>query len=215
MSSEHDELRQRLDQLESENARLRRRLEPILGPDNPAFDVQEFRKAIVYYSVVLLGPLVVLTQLILPFSFYLRRHIPHIDVLPGFPLVDLGGVNSGRPGMGFGVVAVGGFALGIVAMGGMAVGLIAIGGGSFGLIALGGGSVGLFAVGGGAVGYIAIGGGAVGRFVLAGDGRGKAVLSRKRQDPEAIAFFTRYLPRLKKAFTGPMPVIPVDTHGMR
>ncbi len=65
-------------------------------------------------------------------------------------------------------------------------------------------------MGGGAGGVFALGGGAAGKYVLAGNGVGKYVFSLKRQDAEAVAFWTRWMPRLRAAVTNPMPVIPVE-----
>jgi len=101
---------------------------------------------------------------------------------------------------GIGLLSFGGIAFGVVAIGGLGIGVIAIGGGAVGLIAFGGGSLGIIAIGGGSVGYIAIGGGAYGHYVLAGDGKGDHVFSRRRQDEAAVAFFCKYLPRLRRAF---------------
>jgi hypothetical protein len=79
-----------------------------------------------------------------------------------------------------------------------------------GLIALGGGSLGVIAIGGGAAGYVAIGGGAAGRYALGQNAYGKAVFCMRRQDPEAVALFLRWLPRFKAAVTAPLPVVPVS-----
>ncbi|MEE8171024.1 MAG: hypothetical protein V3T70_10795, partial [Phycisphaerae bacterium] len=142
--------------------------------------------------------------------------LPDYEILPGLPLFAVfNGPGNGPFGVALGLFAAGGMAVGGLAFGGGAIGVIAVGGGALGLVAFGGGAVGLLALGGGAFGVIAIGGGAAGWYVLAGDGWGKYVLSRRRQDPEAVAFFTRYVPRLKRAFKGPMPVIPVDDGAFR
>jgi hypothetical protein len=57
---------------------------------------------------------------------------------------------------------------------------------AIGLVALGGGAVGLVAVGGGAFGYYACGGGAYGKYVL----------DAAQRDPEAVRFFSQWLPGL-------------------
>ena len=106
---------------------------------------------------------------------------------------------------GIGLVSVGGLAIGVLAVGGGAFGLVAIGGGAVGLVAFGGGAIGLLACGGGTVGFVAIGGGAIGKYVLAGDGKGRYVFDRRRQDPQAVALFCRWMPRLRTAFTGERP----------
>jgi hypothetical protein len=142
--------------------------------------------------------------------FHLR--LPNMFFGP-VPLFDIAGSGSGVPGMGLGIIALGGASLGVVAIGGFAVGIIAIGGGAVGLIAFGGGSVGLIAIGGGAVGYIAIGGSSVAKYALGQRGYGQYVLALNRQDPEAIEFFVRYFPFLRRAVTTAMPVIPLPQAG--
>ena len=49
---------------------------------------------------------------------------------------------------------------------------------------MGGGAIGAVAIGGGALGYYALGGGAFGRYTL----------SAMEQDPEAIRFFSQFIP---------------------
>jgi hypothetical protein len=71
-----------------------------------------------------------------------------------------------------GVVAIGGLARGAIAVGGLAIGLFAFGGGAIGAIAVGGGAVGVVACGGGVVGYYACGGEAFGKHVLTALHRG-------------------------------------------
>jgi hypothetical protein len=98
---------------------------------------------------------------------------------------------------GVGVISVGGF--GVIAFQG--IGIISFGGVGLGVIGLGGAACGVIAIGGAALGYVAIGGAAVGVYVLAGGGKGRYVLTRQRQDPEAVAFFSRWFPRMRTAFT--------------
>jgi len=95
-----------------------------------------------------------------------------------------------------GVISVGGF--GIIAIQG--VGFVSLGGVGLGVIALGGAACGVIAIGGACLGYIAIGGGAVGVYVLAGGGTGRYVLTKRRQDPEAVALFGKWFPRLRTNF---------------
>lgn len=96
-----------------------------------------------------------------------------------------------------GWVACGGLARGVFAFGGLAVGVFAFGGAAIGsLLAVGGGAVGAIAAGGGAIGLVAVGGGAFGYFALGGAAEGIHVVSALRQDPEAVAFFREYLPRI-------------------
>jgi hypothetical protein len=99
--------------------------------------------------------------------------------------------------LGVGVISFGGF--GFIAFQG--VGIVSLGGVGLGVIAMGGAACGVIAIGGAALGYIAIGGGAFGVYVLAGGGKGRYVFTRQRQDPEAVAFFGKWLPRLRTTFT--------------
>ena len=82
-----------------------------------------------------------------------------------------------------GIVAIGDIATGVVALGGLARGLFAFGG-----LAMGGGALGLVAMGGGAFGYYAMGGGAAGEHVI----------SALHRDPEAVRFFSQWIPGFEK-----------------
>jgi hypothetical protein len=151
--------------------------------------------------------------LLLPFLFAITLLWPYLQPLLatamqgqpqplvlGLPLVALGVAQVGLLGFGpqaFGVISFGG--LGVLSFGG--IGLVSFGGAALGVVALGGAACGLIAVGGAACGYVAVGGGAVGVYVLAGGGKGRHVFDRRRQDPEAIEFFCKYVPRLRTAFT--------------
>lgn len=98
-------------------------------------------------------------------------------------------------GVARGTVAIGGVALGGVSLGGVSLGLLgAFGGLAIGTVAVGGMAIGLLAVGGAAVGYVAIGGGAFGHFACGGGAVGDYVVSPDRRDPEAVKFFTQWLP---------------------
>lgn len=98
-----------------------------------------------------------------------------------------------------GVLALGGVARGIFAFGGLAAGvLLGIGGLSTGLLAVGGLAVGGIALGGGAIGVIAIGGGAAGYYAVGGGAVGEHVISGMLQDPEAVRFFSEWLPGLRE-----------------
>jgi serine/threonine-protein kinase len=93
-----------------------------------------------------------------------------------------------------GVVAVGGWAVGVVAWGGVAVGLLAFGGLTVGLLlAVGGVSVGGIALGGLAVGGVAFGGAAVGYYAYGGNVWGVHPMGGNAADPQAVAFFRRWL----------------------
>jgi hypothetical protein len=118
--------------------------------------------------------------------------------LGGLPLVHVAmGLDpaTGRKRIAKGIIAIGDVAVGVLALGGVAFGGIAVGGCAIGLLALGGGAIGLLlALGGGAIGYIALGGGAIGYYALGGGAFGPHALSGGNwQDPEAIAFFKRWL----------------------
>jgi len=210
LSTELQEMRQRIEQLERENERLRDKLGPSAGPDNPCFDARKFQRVMRRFRMMVMSPVMGM-QLAIPALVIL--HLSHrlmgftnLRIGP-FRLFDFMGLGGGFPGMGFGIVAFGGVSVGIVACGGLSIGLIALGGGSIGVIAFGGGSVGIIAIGGGACGYIAIGGGAVGYYALGEKVAGKFALGINRQDPEAIEFFVPFVPGLRSAVTTPMQVI--------
>jgi hypothetical protein len=118
----------------------------------------------------------------------------------GLPLVHIAtGIDpqTGRKRIARGVIAIGDVAVGVVAMGGVSLGGITFGGVSVGVIAFGGLSIGAgLALGGLAIGTVAVGGMAIGYYALGGGCYGPHVLSGIRQDPEAVAFFRRYLPFL-------------------
>ena len=130
-----------------------------------------------------------------------------------------------------GVIAVGGVAVGVVAIGACSVGIIALGAGSVGIVAFGAFSVGIFAFGGNAIGVIALGAGsrygmidkwsaprgrfgigkavgivavgptAYGRYTLSYAGNGRYIFSPNRQDEEAVALFTHWLPKFSEVFS--------------
>jgi len=208
-ANELDALKRRLDLLEEENQRLKQRLEPMFGPDNPAFDPIKFQRALAKpIAIIMLATYFVGGVLALG-GFSIKRLLPSMDVL-GFPMVDTAGIGTRHPGVGIGVVGLGGAGVGVVGIGGLGVGLIAIGGGAIGVVAVGGGSLGLIAFGGGACGVIAIGGGAFGYYALGQRAQGKYILALNRQDDEAIELFCKWFPGLRAAVTRPMPVIPMQ-----
>lgn len=212
-----DDMRARLDRLERENQRLRRKVETIFGPDNPCFDPVVFQRVLMRYMLV--GQMAIYAIAVLVVALYLAGPLKTwASGMPGIgplPFLSAGGAGTSHPGVGLGVIAVGGMAVGVVAMGGGAVGVIAVGGGALGILAIGGGAIGVVALGGGASGWIAIGGGAYGRYALGGRAFGKSGFGLNRQDPEAVEFFTRWLPRFRAAITTPMPVVPVDEEARR
>lgn len=100
-----------------------------------------------------------------------------------------------------GVLALGGLARGIVAVGGLAVGAVSLAGLSVGfLVAVGGMAAGSLAIGGAVLGYMAIGGLAMGYYACGGLAFGMHVISATHQDPEAVRFFSEYLPWLEPLF---------------
>src|SRR5689334_10971175 len=161
-------LLRRVEALERENDRLRQQLEPLVGPFppyNPNFHPVEFMRALRRTMLLLMLPVQLLAPVIVLGAVFAHKVIGPMHVGP-LPVVDFGGAGTRHPGIGMGIVAVGGVAFGVVSVGGLGTGAIAFGGGSIGLVAIGGGSVGVFAFGGGAVGFIAVGGGAVGYYAL-------------------------------------------------
>jgi hypothetical protein len=212
MSTERDELEQlkrRLDLLEEENQRLKEKLEPMFGPDNPAFNPVKFQRALAKPVGLGVVAIYLIGGMIAAGAVMAKKTLTPTYVL-GLPLIDLAGAGTRHPGVGIGVIGVGGAGIGIVGIGGLGVGIIGMGGGAIGLIAVGGGSLGLIAFGGGACGIVAVGGGACGYYALGQRARGKYILALNRQDDEAIELFCRWFPGLRDAVTRPMPVIPMQ-----
>ena len=141
----------------------------------------------------------------------------------GFPHIVFGIFASGIVSVGhfsFGIVSVGNFSVGVISIGGfISCGVISIGGmSSVGVISVGYSHVyGIIAIstghknlseryrGGQATGLIAIGRHSRGVYALSYDpeGEGTYEFSPKRQDPEAVAFFTRRFRKFKNAFALP------------
>src|SRR5262245_42209789 len=153
VSEQLEQMQRRLDMLERENQRLREKLDPMLGPDNPCFHPQVFLKVMRRNLTIAMIPLW-LVFLVVPLAMVPRSPLRSMTTLHigQVPVFDLAGSSSGMPGIGFGIVAFGGLSVGVISVGGMAVGLVAFGGGAVGVFAFGGGSVGLIALGGGACG---------------------------------------------------------------
>jgi hypothetical protein len=208
-STELEQLKRRLDLLEDENQRLKAKMEPMFGPDNPSFDPIKFQRALAKPLLLFMLPVCMLAPILAVGATMMRRMLPQTDVL-GFPMIDVAGIGTRHPGVGIGVIGLGGAGIGVIGVGGLGLGIIAIGGGAIGIVAVGGGSLGLIAFGGGACGVIAIGGGAYGYYALGQRAQGKYVLALNRQDDEAIAFFCRFIPGLRASVTRPMPVIPMQ-----
>ena len=125
----------------------------------------------------------------------------------GIGFIAVGALTVGVVSIGacsVGVIAMGAFSVGIVAVGAFSVGVVAFGGNSFGIIAIGAGTRHGYEVGtrgrfdiGRAVGVIAIGPTACGVYTLSYEGKGTHMLSPDHQDPDAVALFTRWLPKFK------------------
>ena len=130
-----------------------------------------------------------------------------------------------------GIIAVGIVTVGVIAVGPCSIGVLAFGAGSVGVFAFGAFSVGILAFGGHAIGVIALGAGsrygaidkwsaprgrfdigravgmvamgptAHGRYTLSYAGKGRYMFSLTRQDEEAVALFTRWLPKFSDVFS--------------
>ena len=129
----------------------------------------------------------------------------------GIGFISVGALTVGVVSIGacsVGVISMGAFSVGIVAVGAFSVGIFAFGGNSFGVIAIGAGTRHGYEVGprgrfdiGRAVGVIAIGPEAHGVYTLSYTGRGVYTLSPDHQDADAVALFTRWMPKFKGAFS--------------
>jgi hypothetical protein len=161
MTTEHDELRERVKELEAEVAALKRR-----------------------------G----LTRCIRKRSATIICGAPLYDIALG-PDLERGETC----GHARGVIAIGDIATGIVAFGGLARGLVAFGDLAMGGITFGGCFAGLFlAIGGLAIGCIALGGGALGYYAMGAGAAGEHVISAAHRDPEAVRFFSQWIPGFEK-----------------
>ncbi|MDE0186531.1 MAG: hypothetical protein OXP71_13925 [Candidatus Poribacteria bacterium] len=126
-----------------------------------------------------------------------------------------------------GIIAVGIVTVGVIAVGPCSIGVLAFGAGSVGIFAFGGNAIGVIALGAGsrygaidkwsaprgrfnigrAVGLVAMGPTAHGRYTLSYAGKGRYVFSPNRQDEEAVALFTRWLPKFSDVFS-PSSAVP-------
>ena len=142
-----------------------------------------------------------------------------------FPHIIFGIFASGIVSVGhfsFGIVSVGNFSFGVISIGGfLSCGVISIGGiSSVGVVAIGYSYVyGIIAIATGnkqpfeknryingkSYGFIAIGRHARGVYTLSYDEEGEGIyqFSPKRQDPEAVALFTRWFRKFKGVFVLP------------
>ena len=147
---------------------------------------------------------------IVTFEYWSWTNDTVIDAI-GIGFIAVGGLTVGVISIGacsVGVIAMGACSVGIVAVGAFSVGIFAFGGTSFGIIAIGSGTRHGYEVGprgrfdiGRAVGVIAIGPKACGVYTLSYEGRGVHMLSPDRQDADAVALFTRWLPKFKGALS--------------
>lgn len=134
-----------------------------------------------------------------PYGGYARAYeYKSESTLLGLPLIHIATGYDPATGahrrVARGVIAIGDIAVGAVAIGGIALGGITLGGVAIGLTAFGGAAIGLsLAMGGAAIGYVAVGGAAIGKFAMGGAALGEHVVSAMRQDPQAVAFFERFL----------------------
>jgi hypothetical protein len=165
-------------------------------------DQRRFGSVIVTAVWILIGPFFLANMVLMSYlqplvGDAMQGQSPPVLGLPlmAFAFGEIGWLSVGP--QAFGLVSI--FGVGLISFGG--VGIVSFGGVALGAVALGGGACGLIAVGGGALGVVAVGGGALGVYVLAGSGRGRHVFDRRRQDPEAVEFFCKYVPRLRTVFT--------------
>ena len=143
---------------------------------------------------------------IITFEYWSWMNDTVVDAI-GIGFIAVGALTVGVVSIGacfVGVISMGAFSVGIVAVGAFSVGIFAFGGNSFGVIAIGAGTRHGYEVGprgrfdiGRAVGVIAIGPAACGVYTLSYKGRGRHVFSPDRQDADAVALFTRWLPKFK------------------
>ena len=114
--------------------------------------------------------------------------------------MDTGAMFDGRT-ISYGVFAMGILLFGIIVVGINVIGIFALGMNACAVVAIGGNAVGVVAIGGNAVGVVAIGYNAYGIYVLSYSerSRGKYVFAPHRQDPKAVALFTRWFPRLAES----------------
>lgn len=143
---------------------------------------------------------------IVTFEYWSWMNDTMVDAI-GIGFIAVGALTLGVVSIGacsVGVIAMGAFSVGIVAFGAFSVGVVAFGGNSFGIIAIGAGTRHGYAVGprgrfdiGRAVGVIAIGPKACGVYTLSYEGKGVHMLSPDHQDADAVALFTRWLPKFK------------------
>ena len=129
----------------------------------------------------------------------------------GIGFIAVGAISVGVVAIGacsVGVVSMGACSVGIVAVGAFSIGIFAFGGNSFGVIAIGAGTRHGYEIGprgrfdiGRTVGVIAISPEAYGVYTLSYTGRGVYTLSPDHQDADAVALFSRWMPKFKGALS--------------
>ncbi len=176
------------------------------------------------YAVAAIGLLTTETEL----PSFLYRFIAPFEYAGGMADIPIGGREFGFLTFGavsVGIFAIGAVSVGIFAIGAFSVGVFAIGAFSMGIFAFGGNAVGIIAIGSGtsltgyfdrkaskargrfdigkAVGVVAISPEAYGVYTLSYSGSGAFSFSPSCQDVVAVSFFSRWLPKFKRAFHSP------------
>ena len=149
------------------------------------------------------------SDLTLPMIFgWIDAFVPWMNNV-AFGIINIGIISVGALTVGIvsigafsvGIVAIGAFSVGIFAFGGNAIGIIAIAAGTgYGIINTKSGPRGRFDIGR-VAGIIAIGPEAYGLYTLSYTGKSRYMFSLDRQDTEAVALFTHWLPKFKEVFS--------------
>lgn len=98
----------------------------------------------------------------------------------------------------FGIFTLGGFSIGIITFGTNVVGGFAFGINAIGIVAIGTNAVGVIAIGCNTIGVVAIGVNVIGIYAMSysESGKGRYLLAPHRQDAAALAFFSRWFPKV-------------------
>ena len=176
------------------------------------FTPENFRKAFkpylvrwsVVYAILISLVTIVTTCIIIPnwgFSQWLVSLFMDTGAMFDGRTISYGVFAMGIPL--FGIIVVGmnvmGIPLfGIIVAGINVIGVFAFGMNACGIVAIGGNAIGIIAIGGNAFGVVAVGYNAFGIYALSYSqrSRGKYLFAPHRQDAKAVAFFTRWFPRL-------------------
>ncbi len=134
-----------------------------------------------------------------PYYYYPNYEYKSSLELFGLPLVHIANgydLETMRPRVAKGIIAIGNIAIGVVALGGLALGGFTLGGLSVGLVAFGGLAVGLFALGGGAIGIVFAGGGLAisAMYALGGLALAPHFVGGNGADPQFLALLQRLFP---------------------